>query len=304
MGHQLTGLRYAFVCFLAIYSSIVFGEPMPEPEYPTITQFKSLDPRRDLIKDPYETTAEFEERKRTAESLGDVSISFYAEIWHGYDADRQVYMVDPCFQKTVINDTNATAKSGVNAMGAEWSWQEVTGDRYAVSAGHAIGSEWSWRKITGDQYAVDGEHCERISIPYELRKARLIRADVLAIAKISLTTQRRHWDPSFADPEWGKSIVDKTSTYTYKGEIDEIYIGISSAGVVVSANLKAERDEVREAKRRVEEAERQELRDTVEKQGFTCPLTKAELSESVGIALNAGNVELYRYLVQCPKPSR
>ena len=248
-------------------SSEKIGGPMPSIDYPSATQLKMLEPEPPAVKDPYETTAEFDRRKAESASRGNTSLNFFGELKLSYDADKESYLVEACFKETVEDNTGGEMRSGSNAMGAEWTWFEKTGYRVVVD--------------TGD--------CTELNVPYELAKAKAIRNEVRAIGEISLTPQEPQRSGRYETAEWGKHVVDGTTTKTYQGSVDRVYVGSYSAGVVAFLDLEeAKQNALREQRKYLEQLE-------------GCPANADQMKAAVRAALDVGDVNFYRALAACPK---
>lgn len=256
--------------FMTLMSTSSWSSSLPEVNYPDLSQLNALKPPV-LVKDDYETSAEFEKRKKDAESSNRAAVNFVGELDLEYDADKQAYLVATCFEKAVVDNTSTTSSSGTNAMGAEWSWLEIDGTIHQVVAGSCGG---------------------RIEIPYDLSNARAIRNSVKAVGTISLGGQEPSRSRPYETPEWGKSVVRNVTTYTYKGEVDEIYIGSPEKGVIASTNVKQAREE-----------DARKLIESLESGDLSCPSSKAGMTAAVRKALDDGNIALYRGLAKCPKPA-
>lgn len=275
------------------------ADTFPEVAPPSLAELKSLEPV-EIVKDEYETTEEFERRKAASLSVPGRSISFFAELALSYDADSQAYRIKNCFDGKVLDMTTTTSHSGKNAMGAAWSWSQITGSKYLVDTGYC-GKD--------------------LVVPYELSLAKLIRASVKAIARISVHSQKPEYEKNYDIPKFGNYVVFQDSSYTFRGQIDQVYVGTTEVGVVGSldlAEIRAEKARQREiaaekakevAKLRAEERRIREenarknvatTNKELEKFGLSCDVPPSELYRAIDDALARGKSDLVKLLQSCP----
>jgi len=259
-------MKRTLIVIAALVASVsAIGEELPTIDYPTLSQLKALGPRDPLEKDPYETTAEYARRKSEMAPRGDAPLTFFGQLKLDYDADKEAYIVTPCLKRIIASNTEQSLQSGSNAMGAEWDWVEVTGEQYVVDAGH----------------------CADVELPYELAKAKAIRNDVRAIGKVSLKKQEPQRRGGYDAAEWGKTVVDRTKIETYRGEVESVYVGTSSTGVVAFLDLE-------EAKHRASLSEGEQYSKNLEAEVAKCNLRFRDYT----VKLKEGTLELWGKMFQ------
>lgn len=253
-------------------------EHLPATKIPFLADLKSFS-LPSLIKDDYETTAEFNERQSAYVASNPIEpVSFYGDLAFGYDADKQVYKVSFCRTWTISDDTEVTVKSGTNAMGAEWTWEELSGTRHKIQA--------CTGKIRMD-----------LEFEYDLAKAKLIRNEAAVIGRITIDPQEPELSRTYERPKFGDTFVKQIDEYTYLGDIDSIYVGSKSSGVIGFLDVKQKRLEAAEAGSDLDIANRK-----LAEFGKSCPSSSTKLFKEIDKALAAKKSDLVKLLQDCPLP--
>jgi len=204
---------------------------LPSLTHPSSVELDLLTPTIPK-KDEYETTAEYEARLGRLRESPQNRLTVFLPLRHSYQADAERYEISSCIEQRVSGFSNRQEFSGENAMGAHWDWVEITGRTNVVKV----------------------ENCETFYIPVSLEEARAIRDGVSAIGEVTLFEQEPYTSGnSFASPEFGKSLLDKRLTYTYRGMLEILYFGQADTGEVIHffnfrEDNKRERDRIEAAR--------------------------------------------------------
>lgn len=187
-------------------------------------------------KDEYETSAAFAKRLADYESRDRQSVSVVVPVSFQYDADNEVYLIPTCFEQEFSRAVYfSDQKTGVNAMGAEWSWKEELG---------------RINRVRVEDCKFDGAP-EELRVPLSLKKAIEIRDVISVVAQIEVPEQT----PSLGGPiynqipEFGKSYVDKTKTLIFLGYLKKLTISRTDSGQTITAFDFSREIETRDAKR-------------------------------------------------------
>ena len=176
---------------------------LPSVTQPSSEELDALTPKP-LVRDEYETTAEFEARVAREKEPQKNQITVFISLNVEYQADEEKYEISTCGNYRISGYENREEFSGQNAMGATWDWVEITGRRNVVKV----------------------EDCKNVYIPVSLADARAMRETVTAIGTVSLSTQKPETIGNFyQSPKFGTYLLDKTITYTYEGLLDGVYLG-------------------------------------------------------------------------------
>lgn len=176
---------------------------LPSVTQPSSEELDALTPKP-LIKDDYETTAEFEARVAQEKESQKIQITVFIPLNVKYQADEEKYEISACGDYRVSGYENRQEFSGQNAMGATWDWVEVTGRLNVVKV----------------------EDCKNVYIPMSLADARALRETITAIGAVTLSSQKPETSGNFyQSPKFGTYLLDKTITYTYEGLLDGVYLG-------------------------------------------------------------------------------
>jgi len=170
-----------------------------------------------LVKGEYESTDEFEQRKRVAEREAR-NVAIYAPVGGmRYDADSEIFnLISRCSfdeeTRRLQSDTKITSHTGVNGFGARWSWSEQTGTR----------TELRW---PCEIYKAAGLFVSRELAPQ-------IGRNLVVIAEVSVAAQTHESDRDFQPAEFGRSLASNVYIDVYRGEITKLYIGDRGTGAV------------------------------------------------------------------------
>lgn len=201
------------VMALMSFSSHISAETVPEAtifSYLVMEDFMQLKAEV-LYKDEFETTAEFEARKAAHASRERNKRKVYVPINARYSADEERFSVPTCYDREIYTNLDRVEMSGTNAMNAEWSWTEISGERYSI-------------KTAG---------CVSFDLPFELKKARELRDNIIFMGELEVEEQRPDSDRSYEVPKYGKRFVDNTVTYTYQAKMTALYVGKKDTGELI-----------------------------------------------------------------------
>jgi TonB family protein len=168
-----------------------------------------------LVKDPFESTEEFNKRKEKLPKSKPINI--YIKKSLSYDADKEEYSfrcnTDYNKYYTTLklkDDTTLIPRSGINGFGAEWEWSEKSGRIY----------ELRYECPKNDSFKVP------------LIEAKEFRDDFIAVFELELTAQ--NWDSysKYESSEFGKVIVNRYSINFKNATLNKIHYGRKSSGTL------------------------------------------------------------------------
>ena len=189
---------------------------LPKEDY-SFEKVSSVIPEK-LTKGEFETTAEFELRKKS--QLGRKIQSVTVEGRVSYNADLQLYELDSYCpygnkaEQTLKDNSSYEAKSGTNGFGAKWEWMEYGGTIHKLT----------WNCSNYDLV--------KIQIPLET--ARSIGDKMVARLKIDIPPQEWKFSRDYTAPKFGNSISRDLTIYSVTGTIDKVFLGDSSNSKVYS----------------------------------------------------------------------
>lgn len=167
-----------------------------------------------LVKDQFETTAEFEKRRLNERNNSEPVALYKIESSLRYNADSETYYFS-CYDSEKIslkNDISYVSKSGTNGFGANWEWQEKVGKMYEIF------------------YKCPTNKLVEIQVPIE--DAKRYRDDFIAVLEIKLEPKNWSSRGEFDTPEFGKSYVNKYQVFYKEGSIEAIHYGFKSKNSV------------------------------------------------------------------------
>ena len=209
-------------------------EASPDKNIPSNYELDSLT-KLPPQKDEYETSAAFAKRLADYESRDRMSVSIVVPVSFQYDADSEAYLIPTCFEQEFSRAVYfSDQKTGVNAMGAEWSWTEELG---------------RINRVRVEDCKFDGAAAE-LRVPLSLKKAREIREVISVIAEIEVPEQTPSLGGGLYNqvPEFGRSYVDKTETLIFLGYLKKLTVSRTDSGQTISAFDFSGEIESREAK--------------------------------------------------------
>jgi hypothetical protein len=187
-----------------------FKDPLPNKDFDFVKVSNVVSER--LIKSEFETSAEFEQRKKS--QLDKVGESVIVEARVSYDADVQTYTIssycDDQAEEDLKRDTSFVLKSGTNGFGAKWEWTEHSGKIYKV--------KWNCSSY------------EMVRVQIPLEAARSVGDKMVARIKIDIPPQEWTTSRDYSAAEFGKSTSRNLTIYSVTGIIDKVFIGDSSNG--------------------------------------------------------------------------
>jgi len=169
----------------------------------------------ELVKDQFETSEEFNKRKQKISAAKPISI-YINEVLY-YDADKEEYSFR-CYEgynegyatKLLRDETNLIPRSGQNAFGAEWNWNEKVGRIYEL------------------RYKCPENH----SIQVPLVDAKEFSDAFIAVIELELTAQNWSSKTNYESAEFGKRIVNNYSTNFKNSNITAIHFGHKSSSLL------------------------------------------------------------------------
>lgn len=194
-----------------LVSSVAYADKSELKQLPTENlDFEIIDRHLATIlsKDQFETTDEFEKRKKEKESLKKLNIFVKKSL--SYDADSETYSFS-CFTTESIelkDDTYYVSRIGQNSFGAKWQWEEKTGKKYTLS------------------YPCPNKKISKIEIPLE--DARNYRNELVAVLQIELEPQNWDYTRKFETPKLGDLFVDNYEISSKKGKIVAVHYGLET----------------------------------------------------------------------------
>lgn len=202
-------IRKLNIILLLLSSTILAEESKLEYLPKENLDFEIIDSQtvKPLVKDEFETTAEFEKRKLNQRSSSE-AFTLYKESSLRYDADSETYSFS-CYisdKITLKDNTTYISKSGKNGFGTTWEWKERVGEKYEII------------------YQCPKGTLNQVQVPIE--DAKRFRNDLIAVLQIKLEPQNWSSGREFDTPEFGKSFVNNYKVFQKEGAVEAVHYGL------------------------------------------------------------------------------